>query len=84
MVVSYNKQHFACQDINYKLVVDYCGVFISCLESHSDGTHSLQRIHCNADVMLDFFKYVQMKKQTHLHIGWPEGEYIFSMFLFLK
>ncbi len=24
-------------------VVDYCDVFISCLDSHSDGTHSLQR-----------------------------------------
>ncbi len=23
--------------------VDYCDVFISCLDSHSDGTHSLQR-----------------------------------------
>ncbi len=28
------------------LLVDYCDVFISCLDSHSDGTHSLQRIHC--------------------------------------
>ncbi len=27
------------------LFVDYCDVFISCLDSHSDGTHSLQRIH---------------------------------------
>ncbi len=27
------------------LLVDYCEVFISCLDSHSDGTHSLQRIH---------------------------------------
>ncbi len=27
------------------LVVDYCEGFMSCLESHSDGTHSLQRIH---------------------------------------
>ncbi len=27
------------------LLVDYCHVFISCLDSHSDGTHSLQRIH---------------------------------------
>ncbi len=28
--------------------------FISCLDSHSDGTHSLQRIHCWArDVMLN-------------------------------
>ncbi len=25
--------------------VDYCDVFISCLDFHSDGTHSLQRIH---------------------------------------
>ncbi len=29
-----------------ELLVDYCNVFISCLlDSHSDGTHSLQRIH---------------------------------------
>ncbi len=27
------------------LLVDYCDVFISCLDSHSDGTHSLQMIH---------------------------------------
>ncbi len=27
------------------LLVDYCDVFISCLDSHYDGTHSLQRIH---------------------------------------
>ncbi len=26
------------------IIVDYCDVFISCLDSHSDGTHSLQRI----------------------------------------
>ncbi len=35
------------------LLVDYCDVFNSCLDSHSDGTHSLQRIHCWASgVML--------------------------------
>ncbi len=28
------------------LLVDYCDVFISCSDSHSDGTHSLQSIHC--------------------------------------
>ncbi len=27
------------------LLVDYCDVFISSLDSNSDGTHSLQRIH---------------------------------------
>ncbi len=25
--------------------MDYCDVCISCLDSHSDGTHSLQRIY---------------------------------------
>ncbi len=33
--------------------MDYCDVFISCLDTHSDGTHS---------------KSVLMKKQTHLHL----------------
>ncbi len=55
------------------LLVDYCDVFISCLDSHSDGTHSLQRIHWwTSDVMLHFSKSVLMKKQTHLQLGWPE------------
>ncbi len=49
------------------LLVNY---FISCLDSHSDGTHLLQMIHCWAsDVMLHFYESVPMKKQTHLHLG---------------
>ncbi len=48
------------------ILVDYCDVFIS-LDSHSDGTHSLQRIYWSAnDVMLIFSKTLSMKKQTHL------------------
>ncbi len=44
-----------------------CDVLISCLDSHSDGTHSLQRINWWAcDVMIHYSKSVQMKKQTHL------------------
>ncbi len=61
------------------LHVDYCDycVFISCLDSHSDGTHSLLRIHWwSSDVMFDFSKSVLLKKLTHLHLGWPKGEYI--------
>ncbi len=56
---------------NIKVInVDYCDVFISCLDSHSDGTHSLQRIHLWAsDVLTHFSKSVLMKKQTHLHFG---------------
>ncbi len=49
--------------------VDYCDVFIRCLDSHFDGTHSLQRIHWWAsDVMLHFSESVLMKKQTHLNL----------------
>ncbi len=45
--------------------MDYCDVFISCLDSHSDGTHSLQRIHWWAShVMLHFSKSLPIKKQT--------------------
>ncbi len=46
---------------------NYCGVFISCFDSHSDGTHSLQRIHWWAsDVTLLFFFQICSNKQ----IGW--------------
>ncbi len=49
------------------LLVDYCNGFSSCLDSHSDGTHSLQRIHWWAsDVMLNFSKSLLMKKETHI------------------
>ncbi len=41
--------------------------FYQLFGSHSDGTHSLQRIHWwVSDVMLNFSKSVLMKKQTHL------------------
>ncbi len=43
-----------------------------------------QRIHCWAsDIMLHFSKSVLMNKKTNLHLGWPEGEDIFSKFSFL-
>ncbi len=41
------------------LLVDCCDVFISCLYSHSDSTHSLQIYWWASDVMLHFFKFVQ-------------------------
>ncbi len=56
--------------VDYFWIID---VFISCLVSHSDGTHSLQRIHWRArDAMLHFSKSDPMKK-THQHLmewGW--------------
>ncbi len=48
--------------------VDCCDVFISCLDSHSDGTHSLQSIHRWAsDVTLHFSKSDLMNKQIQLY-----------------
>ncbi len=37
--------HFTINKLMDWSGVDYCDVFISCFDSHSDGTHSLQRIH---------------------------------------
>ncbi len=67
-----NIQLYASQDVNWwtgvmLILLDYCdafNAFIICLDSHSDGTHSLQRIHCWAsDVMLNFSKSVQIKQK---------------------
>ncbi len=40
-----NTQLLLSQIINWWIGVDYYDVFISSLDSHSDGTHSLQSIH---------------------------------------
>ncbi len=61
--------------------VDYLWIIVmflfSCLDSHSDGTHSLQRIHWWATVMNC---YISPKSDEET---WPEGEkYIQWMFLF--
>ncbi len=46
-------------------LVDYCDVVISCLDSHSDGTHSLQSIHWWAsDAMLQFSKSDEEKNSS--------------------
>ncbi len=57
---------------------------IPSLDSHSDGTHSLQGIRWLAsDVMLNYSQIIPIKKQTHLDCVWPEGKYIFIKFSFL-
>ncbi len=65
--------------------MDYCDVFISCLNSHSNGTHSLQRIHLEAsDVMLNFSNSFLIRKQTNLYLGWPEDKTSFSKILWVN
>ncbi len=53
------------------LLADYCDVFISCLDSNSDGTHSGS---IGEQVMECYISPNLMKTQTHLHPVWPEGE----------
>ncbi len=56
------------------LLVDYSDVFISCLDSHSDGTHSLQRIHWwVSDMMLHF----QISSHEETNTYWAPWGYIF-------
>ncbi len=54
-----NMQLLSSQDVNWWTGMVWIIVmfFISCLDSHSDGTHSLQSIHCwDTDAMLHFSK----------------------------
>ncbi len=78
-----NMQLLILQDVNWwtGLVWITCDVFISCVDSHSDGTHSLQRIHWWAsDVILDFNKTVPMKKNSStswMPWGWVNSQRTF-------
>ncbi len=50
--------------------VDYCDGFISCSDSHSVGTHSLQRMHCWASgVMLHWMAWVWIDFQQIFIFG---------------
>ncbi len=55
------------QDVNCCSHVDYYDVFISYLDSHSDGTHSLQRIYYWASDVATFVQICFMKNQIYLH-----------------
>ncbi len=62
--------------------VYYCDVFISCLDSHSDGTHSLQSIHWwTSDAILHFSMCFD-EKQILLYLGWTEAQCTLSTFYF--
>ncbi len=50
--------------------MDNCDVFISCLDSHSDGTHSLQRIHWWANDVMLFLQIWWRNKLIYILDGW--------------
>ncbi len=64
------------------MIVDYCDVLSAVWTLILTAP-----IHCRASidekVMQCYISPNLMKKQTHLHLGWPEGEHIFSSFKFL-
>ncbi len=60
------------------LFVDFCEVFNSCLNSHSDGTHSLQSFHCWASESAKFLQSCSDDK-TNVSTSWMAS--IFSAIL---
>ncbi len=67
---------FTSQDIHW---LECCGSLVG----YCDGTHSQQRIHWgqfNASFNATFVQNCSNEEITHLHLGWPESEYIFIFF----
>ncbi len=80
MIYLFFDKHFTCYSLQNMLIdglewcgwlVDYCDVFISCLDSHSDGTHSLQGIHWWASyVMLHFSQSDEETNSSTFRMAW--------------
>ncbi len=58
--------------------VDYCDVFISCLDSHSDGTHSLQ----SEQIMQMSFLMCSNEEtnESAVHRGWLLAELLLKVY----
>ncbi len=72
--------HFTrCQLMDWS-GVDYCDVFISCLDSHSNGTHSLQRIvmWCN-----DTFLQICSHEETNSSASWIAWGWVHFLQIFI-
>ncbi len=59
---------FSLHDINWWTGVIFVDVFISYLDSHSEGTHSLQRIHWWASDVKLFFFFMSSDEETLIYI----------------
>ncbi len=63
--------------------VDYCDVFISRLDTHSDGTHSLQRIHLVSKWFNAKFLQISSDEETRSSY-FLDGLLRVSKFLFME
>ncbi len=77
-----NAKLFKSQEVNWWtgvmwiLLVYYCYALISCSDSHSDGTHSLQRIHWwTSDAMLNFIQ-IYPYEETNSNTPWLAWEWV--------
>ncbi len=65
---------------SYGLLGNNCDVFISCLNSHFDGTHSLPRIHCKwCDAKI--LQIGQRSKLIHIVDGLRVSTFLGELFL---
>ncbi len=78
----YRKHYYGLWTLDILWIMDKhvaFGLNSSCyllwVDSHSDGTHSLQRIQV---IKYYIFKSVSMNKQTHLHLWWKWRWILFS------
>ncbi len=64
-----------CINLNFEKLTLMTGFVVSCLDSHSDGTHSLQMIYCwDSDAMLHFSK---SDEETNSSTSWMAWEFSF-------
>ncbi len=74
-------QLLSSQDVNWWTGVDYLWIIVMFLSAVWTLILTAP-IHCRASIAETLMQcYISpnlMKKQTHLHLGWPEGEHIFS------
>ncbi len=71
-------QLLSSPDVNWWTGVVWitCDVFISCLDSHSDGTHSLQSIHCwDSDAETHFYKPDEETNSSWSRMTWGWAQF---------
>ncbi len=66
----------------YGLLVDYCDAFIRCLDSHSDGTHSLQSEDPSVSKWYAKFLQICSDEESNSYIRWMAWGWVHSQQIF--